>query len=358
MHEALIDRIYEAAGTPELWPDVLQCLADTAKSDGGVLTVLPPVGRPRWIVSPPLQNRIRQHTATSWRGNERLAQWRAHAEAGFVRDVDLMPAFLDAGRCQAEARSWQVGTTIPLPSGEVAIVTVERHADAGPHDAGLLPRLNALRPHLVRACQLSAQFGSERARVTASALNRIGLPAAILSASGRALTMNARLQERDEVLPSGHNGGVVFKSLTNGKLLQDAIGNVVQGRSLAQTMPVRTYAGHRTHIAHILRFDRHADDVFDESAVLLVLVQVGARAAPDDGLLHLLFDLTPAEARLLKALAGGLRLQSYAASAGVQTSTVRTQLTSIFHKTGTKRQAELLSIIASLSIFSGQPTHC
>ena len=56
MHEALIDRIYEAAGTPELWPDVLQCLADTAKSDGGVLTVLPPVGRPRWIVSPTLQN--------------------------------------------------------------------------------------------------------------------------------------------------------------------------------------------------------------------------------------------------------------------------------------------------------------
>lgn len=357
MCEAFIDRIYEAASTPALWPDVLQCFAEMADSTGGLLTVLPPVGKPRWIASPSLEHRLRPRP-TSWPGGGRMAQWRVLTHTGFVRDIDAMPGCRDGRTGGAEAPFWQIGTTILLPTGDVAVVTAERAAEAGPHGTGIPARLDTLRPHLVRACRLSARFAVERAHVATAALDRIGLPAAILSASGRVLTMNTRLQERDEVLPTGQHGGLVFKSLANSKLLQDAIGRVVQGHSAVQTMPVRNYGGNRAHVAHILRFDRHSDNVFEEAAILLILVQVGARAAPDDGLLHLLFDLTPAEARLLQALAGGLRLQSYAESAGVQTSTVRTQLTSIFNKTGTKRQAELMSIVASLSMFSEQPTHC
>ena len=130
--------------------------------------------------------------------------------------------------------------------------------------------------------------------------------------------MNSHLQERDEILPCGTQSGHMFKNLVNVKLLQDAIGNVIGGRSAAQTMPVRTFTDHRALIAHVLRFGGGADDVFDAAAILLILAQVGAPAAPDNGLLHVLFDLTPAEARLLRALAGGSRLQSYAASVGVQ----------------------------------------
>lgn len=359
MREALIDRIYEAAGTPELWPEVLQSLGDTAHSDGAVLMVLPPVGMPRWIASPALEPHLRHQTAaTGGRCTGRTAHWRAEAQAGFVRDVDLAPGAYAGWPCDVEKPFWQVGTTIPLPTGDVAIVTAERRAQTGPHEASILPGLDALRPHLVRACHLSARFTCERSRLTSMTLNQIGLPAAVLSASGRVLAMNARLQEREEVLPPGQHGGQLFKSLINSKLLQDAIGNVVGGRHATQTMPVRSYSDHRPQIAHIMRLERHPGDVFGASAVLLIVVHVGARAVPNDGLLNMLFDLTPAEARLLQALAGGLRLQSYAESVGVQTSTVRTQLTSIFNKTGTKRQAELLSIVASLALFSGQTTTC
>ena len=359
MQEALIDRIYEAAGTPELWPEVLQSLGDTANSDGAVLTVLPPVGMPRWIASPALKPRVSHLTAAnSWRSSGHTAQWRAEAHAGFMRDVDLVPGSCAGWPCDVEKPFWQAGTTIPLPTGEVAIITAERRAQTGPHEASILPRLDALRPHLVRACQLSARFSCERSRLTGMTLNQIGLPAAVLSASGRVLTMNAHLQQREEVLPPGQHGGLLFKNLINSKLLQDAISNVVGGRHAAQTMPVRSYSDHRPQIAHVMRLEPHPGDVFAASAVLLILVHVGARAVPADGLLNMLFDLTPAEARLLQALAGGLRLQSYAESVGVQASTVRTQLNSIFNKTGTKRQAELLSIVASLALFSGQTTKC
>ncbi|MET3410013.1 MULTISPECIES: helix-turn-helix transcriptional regulator [unclassified Methylobacterium] len=355
MREALIDRIYEAAGTPELWPDVLQSIGDMANSDGAVLTVLPPVGTSRWIASPALEQRLGHQTGAG-RSSGRMAPWRTDAQAGFTRDVDLVPASYEGWPREGDRPFWQVGTTIPLSTGDIAIVTAERRAQTGPHEASVLPGLDALRPHLVRACELSAQFSCERGRVTTATLSQIGLPAAVLSASGRVLTMNARLQEREEVLPPGQHGGQLFKSLINSKLLQDAIGNVVGGRRPAQTMPVRSYSDHRPQIAHVMRLKQRPGDVFGASAVLLVLVHVGARAVPDDGLLNMLFDLTPAEARLLQALAGGLRLQSYAESVGVQTSTVRTQLNSIFNKTGTKRQADLLSIVTSLALFSGQTT--
>ncbi len=85
------------------------------------------------------------------------------------------------------------------------------------------------------------------------ALSQIGLPPRVLSASGGVLTMNARLQEREEVLPPGQHGGLLFRSLINSKLLQDAIGNVVGGRLPAQTMPVRSYSDYRPQIAHIMR---------------------------------------------------------------------------------------------------------
>jgi DNA-binding CsgD family transcriptional regulator len=54
------------------------------------------------------------------------------------------------------------------------------------------------------------------------------------------------------------------------------------------------------------------------------------------------FDLTPAEARLVVHLATGTSLKSSAKALGVTYETVRRQVKSVFHKTGTHRQSELV----------------
>lgn len=75
---------------------------------------------------------------------------------------------------------------------------------------------------------------------------------------------------------------------------------------------------------------------------LLVLVSHGRRRRVlTVQQLMQLFGLTPAEARLARAIAAGESLESYAAAAGVGLSTVKTQLRAVFDKTGTQRQAEL-----------------
>lgn len=65
----------------------------------------------------------------------------------------------------------------------------------------------------------------------------------------------------------------------------------------------------------------------------------------DHRLLATLFGLTPAESRLALGLLGGYTTDEYASEAGVGVATVRSQLHSIFTKTGARRQAELISLL-------------
>ena len=57
------------------------------------------------------------------------------------------------------------------------------------------------------------------------------------------------------------------------------------------------------------------------------------------------FDFTPAEARLVVHIVTGTSLKSSAKAFGVSYETVRRQVKSVFHKTGTHRQSELVLTI-------------
>jgi len=64
-------------------------------------------------------------------------------------------------------------------------------------------------------------------------------------------------------------------------------------------------------------------------------------------LLHCHFGLTPSEARLALHLVTGETLRSAAAELHISYETARTQLKSIFSKTGTCRQAELVVVVVT-----------
>jgi DNA-binding CsgD family transcriptional regulator len=60
------------------------------------------------------------------------------------------------------------------------------------------------------------------------------------------------------------------------------------------------------------------------------------------------FDLTPAESQLAVSLAQGMSVNEVAIARGVSIETVRSQVKSIFAKTGTSQQSELVSLLATL----------
>lgn len=88
----------------------------------------------------------------------------------------------------------------------------------------------------------------------------------------------------------------------------------------------------------------------DEARTMLVMVDLRQPARPSASALQRLFDLTPAEARLALALAAGLTLQKVSSDTGLSSATLRSQLSSTFHKTGTRRQPELIALLARVAI--------
>ena len=88
---------------------------------------------------------------------------------------------------------------------------------------------------------------------------------------------------------------------------------------------------------------RHADE-----GLALLCIATPRQRAPEAPMLAQLFGLTAAESALMAAVAGGQRLQQYAACRGVSLATVRAQLRNVFVKTGAATQADLTIIAWSI----------
>lgn len=92
--------------------------------------------------------------------------------------------------------------------------------------------------------------------------------------------------------------------------------------------------------------DRQAELAHGGGPLALVILQDMSRQhLPRGAVLRKMFGLTPAESRLAEALLDNETIESYAQKAGVSRNTVRTHMASLFAKTGTRRQAELLRIL-------------
>lgn len=87
-----------------------------------------------------------------------------------------------------------------------------------------------------------------------------------------------------------------------------------------------------------------------ERSILLSVAPKASGLLPDRMFLAAMFGLTPAEARIASALAGGDDLAAIAASLHLSVWTVRSQLKSIFAKTGTRRQAELVRLLVGVAM--------
>lgn len=69
-----------------------------------------------------------------------------------------------------------------------------------------------------------------------------------------------------------------------------------------------------------------------------------------------LFGLSAAEARLARALCHGDSLEEYAIDQGLKLPTVKTQLRSVFAKTGTERQASLIRLFSGIPVVRDEPS--
>lgn len=216
--------------------------------------------------------------------------------------------------------------------------------------------LNALKPHLRRAAQLSLTLADLRAERKAQmeALDRLPFGTVALDSHGRVLLMNRSakriLSETDALkIKLGRLAGARTKDTCQ---LEKFFSSCA--RKGLQPEP----CGHE-----LLSFS----DVARQKSVSLVLAPVNQAAGLDSTdtavtgfvfdsdhrpnicrpTLERLYQLTAAESRLVEALVSGETLESAACRFGVSKQTVRKQLGTVYQKTGTNRQAELMTLVLS-----------
>jgi DNA-binding CsgD family transcriptional regulator len=207
--------------------------------------------------------------------------------------------------------------------------------------------LDALRPHLARAALLSGRLWMARARSVVQAFQAMGLPAAALSPDGRVIAFNDHFSSDGRIVAAAGNRIGLHdpraKSLFENGLIQLRVGHPTV---LSILLP--GHADYETAVLHLIPVRGAGRDVFAGSLTLVVLTAMSPHALPSADLLHALFDLTPAEARLARGLATGQTLSELAHSSAVSRETLRTHLKAVLAKTGMSRQTDLARLLSRL----------
>ncbi|WP_245454901.1 helix-turn-helix transcriptional regulator [Mesorhizobium sp. M9A.F.Ca.ET.002.03.1.2] len=354
---AIVDRIYEAALAAELWPDALEAASALSRSASGAIFLVSDQLPVRAIGEAHLQPLLDEFMAgDNWTLSESVQRMCSMQPASFVRIDDFMTGEeIERDPIYACAKTFGVGlpvcTSISMPSGELALFVFQRWLRDGKYDQAAIDLLNGLRPHFARAGLVAARLGLERARTAVSILRDIGLPAAIMSGSGRVLTANLLLEDMADVLIPLAHGGMALADEQANALFQQAI-TQNQDNRIVRSIPVAAIEGRPALIVHVFPLRRAAHDFFSGADILVATtaVDIGANV-PSPSILSGLFDLTPAEARLATELASGRSVQEAAMEIGVSIKSARTYLERIFRKTETSRQSQLVALLRSARTF-------
>ncbi|MDF2982602.1 MAG: helix-turn-helix transcriptional regulator [Devosia sp.] len=352
----LVDRIYEAGAVPDLWPSVLERLGDLAKVAGTVLFAIRGEAA-HWTASPSLHEMSRGYFEGGYPGHDdRTARLLAYDHPGFVTDLDVFSREeWEADPIRREffvprGFGWGVATGIKVPTGDLLIFHGERRLEDGPVEREVVERLDLLRPHLARAALMSARIAFERAQGAVAALEMVGIPAAVLGPRGAAIATNSLLEA---LTPSVVQSRPTRLGLTNPRadeMLTTALEAAEAGLHTGpvRSIPVPAADGSAAMVAHILPIRASAREVFTGAAAVLLMTPVTLRELPDAAVIQGLFDLTPAEARIARALGGGMTIGQIASSTGASAATVRNQVQAVFGKTGMHRQADLVGLLQGL----------
>lgn len=363
MDQTLIDRIYECAFAPEFWPGVLEELAKIAEARGGAfLTANGDGGVLRWTCSTALHDDVASYIEQDWLHRDKRTRRvvRAHHQ-GFLTERDLFTEEeLETDPTRQEfyrprGLGWIADTAAPLPTGDWFIFTLPRPLDRGPVEPGVIELLDELRPHLARSSFMSARLQLERARAASDTLALIGLPALVLSETGRVLAANRLIETL---------GGHILWRARDRIALTDADANAQLDQAIStfqrsaepcvRSFAVRDREGAAAMVAHVVPVRGAAQDIFSRSTAVMILTSVTAPQAPPVELIRSLFDLTPSEARVARRLAAGDTLEEIADAGGTSRNTVRTQVRGVLEKTGCRRQSEVIALLGGISLPGAQ----
>jgi DNA-binding CsgD family transcriptional regulator len=240
-----------------------------------------------------------------------------------------------------------------------ALFTAMRHAEQGHVDERMRRRFELITPHVRRAMLIGKVIDLHRveAAALADSFDQLASGMLIVDSSGRIIHANAsahRLIAEANVLRAT-NGRIGALDPEGNRNLLDIFtaaqaGDAAVGkRGIA--LPLKARTGER-YVAHILPLTsgarRKAGVSYSAAAAMFVHRAALNLPSPPEAVADE-FKLTPAELRVMFAIVEIGGVPEVAPVLGISDQTVKTHLHRIYEKTATKRQADLVKLVASYS---------
>jgi DNA-binding CsgD family transcriptional regulator len=275
----------------------------------------------------------------------------------FCRTSDIAPAFVDQFlRPQGLAPEGPVSHVFAsVGARPMAWMMIFRREGGRPLDDSDLDLLDQLVPHLRRVYALHCRLveAQHQERALREVLDRLPSGVMLLDKDGRVVLSNRsadlivalddgiRLESgRPRLSDPQQDRG--FQQL----LVDSAQTRAERGRSYGKTLSVVRPSGRRSFASMIgpLLAPPPGTNLREAAAILFITDPDGSQISTTE-VLQGLYELTPAEAELLRLLAEGRSLEEVARQRGITMNTARGQLKQVFAKTDTRRQGELVRLV-------------
>lgn len=241
----------------------------------------------------------------------------------------------------------------------VVLLEALRPRDSRGFDQGDVDRLRALLPHFQVRLRIERRMTELKMKRDAAvhALDRLPWGVVLVDDRGQRLVANRRAEE---ILVAGD--GLVMKGnylravLTDeavrlGHLLDQALHQEAEGPEVGGTLPITRTAGGHPLSVQVFPLRTSAGMLGDrKSAAAIFISDPDLRLSSNEQHLRELYALTPVEARLAASIAQGRSVDEAALEMGISRNTARAYVKRIFHKTGVRRQAELVRLMLSASL--------
>jgi DNA-binding CsgD family transcriptional regulator len=363
-----IGAIYDCALDPQLWPTALEKIAGLIGGNHAALRAVNPItadlrlnitwggGGPHWkqlydetyfklvpTFRPQLEMGVDEpSTSDAFMPRAEFVQSRFYKEWAKPQD------FFDVAGVAFLRR--------PDLRAHVSVYTPSTRARVGPRDVAIMTELS---PHIRRAIVISdlLEMKTIAAETVHGALDLLGVAILLVDAECRLVHANrageallrmgspfindkARIRTADPKTSAVLADAVARANRDDVGMGRAGIGLPVGGDGAARSV---------IHVLPLARREHHPRLASSAVAALFVAPTTAGPHVWRDAVAAL-YDLTPAETRVLALLAQGLAPADISTRLAVSQPTVRTHLQRLYSKTGTERQGELIALVASLSL--------
>lgn len=365
-----IDRIYEAALNPNLWPQTLQSIADCFGDVGAILIYGRDDGGFGVIGSPSLARTVEEHAqgwshrdtrANRFRERGYFLQSRVLSDSDILTEAEMAedPFYTDF-LARHGLKYFVAASLVPDRHVEVAL-SIQRRLGASPYTEDEKQLVDALSRHVERALRIGVQLldGELVKNGLGEALSRLSVGVFALDSLNRIIFDNQSGRDLlgDGIEERGNRLHIVKPAtrieFEKAAKAQSPSGDADDWAFVSKPILVERQRTLRPLAVYLLPTSNALGEwaaFLGRTRCIAMIVDPDAHGPPDPTVIRDLLGLTMGEARVASLISAGESPREAAAKLNIAEETVRSVLKRVFDKMGVNRQSELASLMTRLIV--------